>query len=505
MTVFKLSSQNIKGKFLKPDNINSDVFKQIHEDENLIFVGEDTKKNLREYIESSTEENAKTLWKSLLIDSICLLKINDAREKLYNDTKQIFEDKDSKNSIEIFKKNFSKIRRSSTYGIDELASYFDDFVEFESVLYGTGQYYRDHIHHVLQVWGLGIGLLWGQEPILIGLSEHFEISEKSFHFEIEKEGRKQISKSEIWCMWTIIALCHDLGYPLEKASQINQRVKKIVNHFGCLNFNELNFNFDILNTFLVEKYLNIISSKTIEDGKECDNNNACCTCTKDDREHSTKIQHKYHDKFSKSLEEYQHGAFSGLLLLKKLTYFLETDYAPDKETLTCEDKRQFYIRKEILRAICGHTCPKIYHLDLNRLPFVLIMCDELQEWGRPRFEDMKTGDRKDKQEIEIKKFSADEMDILIKYPDLVVNSENTMTVEEHIVRRKFKNLHYLLRSAKDDKDRNLKFTWKIEFEQKQSSTLSYTFCFDSKKDSYDMFKTTSDSKDSNEIDFDLYK
>ena len=83
-------------------------------------------------------------------------------------------------------------------------------------------------------------------------------------------------------MWTIVALCHDLGYPLEKASKINQKVKNIVAHFGCKDFVELNFKFDIPNTPLIEKFLKIISSKTIKDGEN----------------YHTEVQQKYYDKFN---------------------------------------------------------------------------------------------------------------------------------------------------------------------------------------------------------------
>ena len=47
-----------------------------------------------------------------------------------------------------------------------------------------------------------------------------------------------------------------------------------------------------------------------------------------------------------------------------------------------EDARQFYIRRDILRAISSHTCENIYHIDVATFPMILFVCDELQEWGR---------------------------------------------------------------------------------------------------------------------------
>ena len=47
-----------------------------------------------------------------------------------------------------------------------------------------------------------------------------------------------------------------------------------------------------------------------------------------------------------------------------------------------EDSRQYYIRREILRAIASHTCHDIYQNDMLRFSFLLILCDDAQEWGR---------------------------------------------------------------------------------------------------------------------------
>ena len=528
MAPLKLGSHNIKTKWLNNNELNSNVFQQIYEDENNLFVSKTTRDCLRKYTADTSSEkkkSAKNLWKNLLKDSVCLLKINDKREKLYQSTKTLL----GRNQA-VFQTSFNEIRNASSYGIDELAHYFDDFVDFESVLYGTGDFYRDHIHHVLQVWGIGIGLLWGSEKIKLKLSEGFDVSEKDFHFQIENSKERYISKSELWAIWTITALCHDLGYPLEKASQINQKVKKIVNHFGCLNFNELNFNFDILNSFIVEKFLNIVSSKTFRPEEKilpsnisadslalespkpsktpvtslkatkgdpakpqvskaaCDN--LCPESCKNNTSHNkTEIQHKFRDKFAKSLEDYKHGSLSGLLLFKKLTYFLETDFAQEKCSLDCEDLRQFYIRKEILRAICGHTCPKIYHLDLNTISFLLILCDELQEWGRPRFEELLSGDVEERQTTRIEKFETKEftsIHISNKYNVVTIKDGDNGITENEIVRKKFKNLHFLLRSAKDDGDRKVNFKWDIILKNKK-----YSFTFTSEKDAYQMFESTS--------------
>ena len=247
MMALEILDESIQGINLNSEHLNKIVLKKIASENGISFVSKITKESIENYITASNKKNASLLWKDLLIDAICLLKINDSREKLYTD---------SQAGLKI-----DEIRKLSTYGIDELSKYFDDFVEFESVLYGTGEFYRDHFHHVIQVWAVGLGLMEGPDCIHMKLNDGFKISDEEFHFNITENASTSISKSERWSMWTIIALCHDLGYPLEKASEINQKVKTIVNHFGCLNFNELNFSFDLLNSLIVNKFLKIVPSR----------------------------------------------------------------------------------------------------------------------------------------------------------------------------------------------------------------------------------------------------
>jgi hypothetical protein len=440
---------NIINRTLSKEYLNNEVFKQVA-DSDLPFLSKSTKKCFAEYSSNGNQDNAKQLWKNLLIDAICTLKINDSREKIFLD---------SEKDIKILLDNWEIIRKTNTYGIDELDEYFDDFIKFETVLYGTDELYRDHVEHVLQVWGIGICLI---ENFQITANDDFIIKKDiDFNFQIPIDDRiKSISKSELWAMWSIISLCHDLGYPIEKTSKINRQAKKIIAHFGNINFSELNYNFDVFNIFLVDKYLNIISSKAIQGSK------------------LIRIQTKYRDKIAKSLEDYKHGVFSGLLIFKNLTYFLETDYFYDNNILTDEDIRQFYIRKEILRSISGHTCPKIYHLALDKIAFLLILCDELQEWNRPNFDEYRSFRQLKEPQVQIKEFELSENQIIhieFLYEEQDINQNELISA----TKSRFKLMHNLLRSAKDDEKRKVKFIWKVKYNKN-----CYSFNFDSNKDSF---------------------
>ncbi len=474
--------EDIVGKKLDVAYLKEAVFRQIADSENSNFISQSTKNSLRAYVDDSNIVASKNLWKDLLIDAIAILKINDYREKIYNDAK-----KDNNG----FFAAFEDIRKTNSYGINEIDKYFDEFIEFESVLYGIDKHYRNHVEHVLQVWAIGISLIVNKK---ISLYDGFKIN-NDFHFMIADDAPqdkpKSISKSELWSMWTIVALCHDLGYPIEKTSQINRQAKKIISHFGNIQFTELNYNFDIFNTFLVEKFIDIISSKA--------------TINDIGNEGYTSIQTKYRDKLSKSIEDYRHGVFSSLLLFKNLTYFLETDYYISKSNLSAEDTRQFYIRKEILRAMAGHTCPKIYHIHLNTLPFLLILCDELQEWNRPKFNEFINGASKTEPEVFLKIFETDpvqKITIELDYKEIEISKSEEE--RKYYVDNRFKMLHCLLRSAKDDSERKIIFEWIIGFRN-----MRYSFLFDSTQNSFNILNTkkqrvSSSGEDNSKEIFNLY-
>lgn len=96
-----------------------------------------------------------------------------------------------------------------------------------------------------------------------------------------------------------------------------------------------------------------------------------------------RLQSKYYFKFQKSLERNSHGILSTLITYKLLTYFLESDYNINEDyAFNSEECRQFYIRREILRAVASHTCDDIYQMYMGSFSFLLRICDDTQEWGR---------------------------------------------------------------------------------------------------------------------------
>jgi len=260
------------------------------------------------------------------------------------------------------------------YGIKELQEYYNKYTEFEQILYGSSRYYRDHVVHVFRTWLSGVTLLIRDAGN--GAGEY--LNNIKIH---EKDFQGKLSPREILSMWTIIALTHDLGYPLQTAKQIIDKTHSMVSTFISNPDISMDFSFRGVQNYMNDFIVRLMSSKMIkykteeikkEDGKTIIN-----------QLFAARLQPKYYFKFQKSLERNSHGILSTIIIYKLLTYFLESDYNINEDyTFDLEDQRQFYIRREILRAIASHTCDDIYQLYTTSFSFLLRICDDTQEWGR---------------------------------------------------------------------------------------------------------------------------
>lgn len=117
-------------------------------------------------------------------------------------------------------------------------------------------------------------------------------------------------------------------------------------------------------------------------------------------------------KYTKSLEHFDHGIISSVIIYKMLLYFLESDFnLNDDYEYKYEDARQFYIRREILRAMASHTCTDIYNIYLTTFSSVLFLCDELQEWGRKSWNELYSGLQPHAVDLSIDKFTPQEISV----------------------------------------------------------------------------------------------
>lgn len=292
-------------------------------------------------------DKIKQLWKVVISKSIKCLR--------YFDTREPFIENESKHPV--------------AYGIQELGEYFDKYTEFESMLYGGGQYYRDHIVHVFRVWLLGLDCLLGNKGAY--LDKIIIVSDLN------------ISNLEKLSIWSMIALTHDLGYPLEKSQNIIETTKNMMKSFVADPNVTMDLSFSGIQNNMNDYVIRFISSKMHKIVPTGDNLQIAPKAEVKGDKYVARLQSKYYFKLQKSLEKNKHGVLSAIIIYKLLIYFLESDFSINEDYIfDAEETRQFYIRREILRAISSHTCHDIYHLNMFTFAFLLIMVDDAQEWGR---------------------------------------------------------------------------------------------------------------------------
>ena len=446
------------------------------------------------------KEKLISIWKDLVANAIIFLKSKDDRECFHDD---------------------------GDYGIEDLGEFFDRYCEFEKLLYGSGEYYRDHVSHVFKVFLLGeklvrdhlggfssidvmdhklelclfrwekipgddnarllrylqneYGIGWGKDAEISKSSDDKTIcikkdenSAKIMFDEINKKATLELSDGVIYdlkvktenderkiiksklitaeekeAMWCIASLTHDLGYPTEVVHKIHDQLKDMLSVFNIKDVSYiLSQQSQSFNDFIIR----LISS----DLTLCDEKDGSSYYT-------THTQAKYYFKYSRSIEKWNHGVESCVVLMKSLVYFLETDFSIDRRrSMKIDDAQQFLIRQRILRSIASHNCDFIYHLKLD-LSFLLRIIDEMQEWDRPKLADlfMKTPAT----EFKIIEFKKDNIEYSINFRyDGDFESEDLMEfhadVKEYF-RRKINTYIMILRSAVDGKQRKFVLTFKV--------------------------------------------
>lgn len=365
-----------------------------------------TKKELCEQKEILIE-----IWKDLVATAIIFLKFKDDRECHHDD---------------------------GDYGIDDLGDFFQSYCDFEKFLYGGGEYYRDHVSHVFNVFLLGEKLV---RDDLHGFS-FIDVMD-------DKIGEKSITPDEKEAMWCIASLTHDLGYPTEVVNEIHDKLRGMLKIF---NIQDVSYILSQQSQLFNDSIIKLISSDLVKIENDTD-----------EIRYATHTQAKYYLKFSRSIEKWDHGIESCIVLVKSLIYFLETDFSIDRQKLMdIDDARQFLIRQRILRAIASHNCDFIYHLKLD-LSFLLRLIDEMQEWGRPKLTDLFI--KSPIITFSYEKFQKDRIEYSIKFSyEDQISEDAEKKLHENIkeyFRRKIDAYITILRSAVDGKQREFVLTFNV--------------------------------------------
>jgi hypothetical protein len=313
-------------------------------------------------------------------------------------------------------------------GYDELFSYFDEYVNFEELIFASDSFYRDHTMHCLWVYFLGEYLIKNEEfkPFFQSYgreNEHIRkgcemLKEKGyadiFHGLIEFEGLIDQFDKTGESMRCLAALTHDLGYPIKKIYSINKNIKNILPHFGLKDFSEFNFSYSDIHDNLIKDFLNFISfgfNVNLDETKEA--REIFLKIVKLDKKHNLQgfdeemllklteeekkiieqsdiqrtihLNYSKHMRYSKDFENYQHGIMSAFLLFRKLAVFNNTNfkYIDYKNLMvTNQDFIKMNVLSNILMAITDHTSEGFQIEEIVQESAFLTFIDELEEFSR---------------------------------------------------------------------------------------------------------------------------
>lgn len=311
-------------------------------------------------------------------------------------------------------------------GYDVLFKFFDDYVDFEELIFASDSFYRDHTLHCLWVYFLGEYLYRNDEyndlfkdkdkylKSFLTIKNDIESLEKVDDFEDilgnYQDIEKFIDKEE--ASRCIAALCHDLGYPLKKISQINTSIRKILPIFYIKDISEFNFTFTELEHIYIKKFIQFLSLSIGFIQKEvpvecqgvlrlnCNSINSCGlnkafidTAPKEERlkikdyltlDVNAKENLNKFLSYSRNFEEYYHGILSAFLLTKNVKAFenLNFSFGEGNNYFEHIDYSDVATKQEILRAMTEHTNDNFRIREISSNVELLSIIDELEEFSR---------------------------------------------------------------------------------------------------------------------------
>lgn len=199
-------------------------------------------------------------------------------------------------------------------GYHELRQYFAEFIRYENLLFAVDRHHRDHVVHSIWVMLIGFYLLQKCKPLspiaysdlLLNRTGRTEdpVGMKSCESDIRKKEP---------LLWLLIALTHDLGYPIQKTKDANELMSSMINNFGFLEQQEFKYNFTVLQNAAIEQLLDILSSSLV--------------FTSDTQYKIVCFKGQRLD-YAKSFERLDHGIMSAYLILNYIDYICDSMNCP---------------------------------------------------------------------------------------------------------------------------------------------------------------------------------
>jgi hypothetical protein len=182
-------------------------------------------------------------------------------------------------------------------------------------------------------------------------------------------ANKELEKKEL-SLWTLIAVTHDIGYPIQKTLTANNIMSKMIGNFGFLTQTHFSYQFNIVHQTSIEELLNLLSTQLL-----WRDNNGCSI--------GTAVGNRLD--YAKSFERLDHGIMSSYLLLKYLDEICNVmNILRDIKELRypLEQAIDIGFIATWLAAIASHSNNNRYWYRLDHIEPLLFLSDELDEFSR---------------------------------------------------------------------------------------------------------------------------
>lgn len=335
-------------KFLSKDGLINDLIVKVNE--SLL--------NNSDNFHASCLENGKELMKHIIAESIGFLS--------------------------------NEIDSPKNRSIKSIKNYIDAFTVFEEMLFGLDQTYRDHTLHSLWVY------LYGHEFIVnMGGYSQIEIAGQMFIDHYNQDGTLKLrlqaetikgKEEHLEATWGMIAILHDLGYPIEAISNKPQEVfGKILDPFALdfMSFFQIDYASRI--SLLYQNISDLVS--TMYRPRGLDENEREELYKKYEKKGQPIIIKRYpttskdeaHEmEFKIASVDKRHAAWSAILAFKNIKYLHESDYRGGG----VRNYLKLLTRRDILSSILHHISEEPADIAVNRFQFILLLIDDIEEAAR---------------------------------------------------------------------------------------------------------------------------
>ena len=267
-----------------------------------------------------------------------------------------------------------------------------EYPKIEPMLYALENSYRDHYIHMFNVYLSGSRII--SQIISLGgneeksIEDDFKLTEEVFTGPLGKKPspwQPYSAIDRIFYVWLLISTFHDLGIVVEKIDKIRDSLNEFLKNFGVQ-----------LDPFSVI-YRPIVNTKVDTYFKMMARFYGIKIPTPIGCEYNIVNENDEYLRLSllKALEEQDHGVISSITLLKVIQESFSFQATDEKYDLTIEkfhDYCESVLKNDISRAamvIALHNLDPIKYKRLfpidfqqNPLTFLLVLCDELEEYRR---------------------------------------------------------------------------------------------------------------------------